>query len=89
MYPFPKTYLLDVCGRWSIMVREKISIYRGGMYTAGAWRMEIDRNRNLLDRDFYTIPLPLTTMAGYAIKSSKWLALSRYKKYGQKERGKK
>jgi hypothetical protein len=28
-------------------------------------------------------------MAGYAIKSTEWLALSRYKKYGQKERGKK
>lgn len=51
--------------------------------------MEIDRNGNLLDRDFSTTPLPLNSMAGYAIKSTEWLALSRYKKYGQKERGKK
>jgi len=26
---------------------------------------------------------------GYTIKSTEWLALSRYKKYGQKERGEK
>jgi len=69
--------------------RQKISICRGETHTAGTQKMEIDRNKDLLDHNFSTIPLPLTTMAGYAIKSSKWLTLSRYKKYGQKERGKK
>lgn len=54
-------------------------------HTAGDWRMGTDRNGNSVDRDFPTIPLPSTATAGYAIKSTEWLALSRYKRYGQKE----
>lgn len=61
--PFPKTYLLDVRGRWRVMVREKkISVDRWAS-TAGAWWMGTDRNGNSLDRDFSTIPLPSTTVA--------------------------
>lgn len=67
---------------------KKISVDRWTS-TAATCRMGTYRNGNSLDRDFSAISLPSTTMAGYAIKSTKWLALSRYKKYGQKERGKK
>lgn len=75
-------------GDGALWLEKKISVDRW-VSTAGARRMGTDRNGNLLDRDFSTIPLQSTTMAGYTIKSTEWLALLRYKKYGQKERGKK
>jgi len=63
-------------GDGALWLEKKISVDRWTS-TAGDWRMVTDRNGNSLDRDFSTLPLPSTTMAGYAIKSTEWLALSR------------